>query len=180
MRDELRNGAGFVLLAKALLTGCSKEAVVEPLALRAQVPPGEPLASLQALASSIDRSPPSLPIRSARVEYYTGVSHDLHGVVMRGRRDKGREPTEPLPDGKYHYEFHHDADGLLAVVVSVTEAGQASVNSRMVYDEQGRPIGRLTLGSFGDFVHYTGDRVTLAVRIAEDGELLGEPRTVED
>ncbi len=170
-----------VLLALSLASCLSDEPSPPPpapsppaLALHVSIPAGDALESLTALASAVDWTPPSLPLESARVEYHAGVSHSLQGVLPKGRVDKGRPPEQPLPTGKFVHEFHHDADGLLAVIVQVTKDGQAKVTSRMIYDAENRPVGRLTYGSFGDFVHHDEQgQPGFAARLEEDGSVLG-------
>ena len=144
------------------------------LALHVTMPAGEALESLTALARAVDWTAPALPLESARVEYYAGVSHSLQGVLPKGRVDKDRPPEQPLPAGMFVHEFHHDADGLLAVIVQISKDGQATVTSRMIHDVENRPVGRLSFGSFGDFVHYDEQgQPDFAARIKEDGSVLG-------
>jgi hypothetical protein len=121
---------------------------------------------------------------SARVKYYTGISHPLHGVMVQG---SSRDPSVP-PKGVYYHEFHEDNAGRVRAVVGNDVDGSRYVTDVLLYD-QGRPYARLYYNRAGEFqqaimVYYRGDQPYLTCRVGPNGtahmELANAPAVVPE
>jgi hypothetical protein len=122
---------------------------------------------------------------SARVKYYTGISHSLHGVMVQG---SSRDPSVPPPRGVYYHEFHEDNAGRIRAVVGNDVDGSRFVTDVLLYD-QGRPYARLYYNRAGEFqqaimVYYRGGQPYLTCRVGRGGtahmELANAPVVVPE
>jgi hypothetical protein len=152
--------------AVLLLAAYSTSAQDEPL-------PEAALRQLVKFAASIDSAAPLPAIRPGRVKYYTGISHTLQGVVVRGHRSDGSADLQP-PGNTFYHEFHYDECGKLLWVVEHAADGQRCVTSKMIYDGA-TPLARLTYGPiglcFGDYVSYQQGEAQHVTRIGPDGKV---------
>jgi hypothetical protein len=125
------------------------------------------LAELAALAAEGLRTN-----ESAKVQYYRGISHSLHGVVPNGH-SYGKDPS--VPPERYFHEFRYDREGRVHTVVGHDEDGSSYLTDVILY-EKGRPYARLWYGrdgqlGYGDFIYYRGDEPYLRCRAGRNGSV---------
>ncbi len=130
------------------------------------------VAAIQRLAAKIEKNPAIAGANGAAVRYYTGMAHRLHGLLPIGFVDQNADPCQPLPYGRFYWEYHVDAQERLLAIVAHTDKGKRYLTNRLVY-EGNDVIAHLSFSpkgfEFGDYGAWHEGKLRTTGRVLADG-----------